>query len=351
MPGPLIVVCEDDTVIVKLKNRIKNGPLSNADGSPDSTTLHFHGIRQVSVWKKNKKFGPWSDGVPFVTQCPIDRKEEFTYKFFAGRYQNGKDTFNAPPGTYWYHSHEGAQRTNGLQGGLIIKPRNPVPDYPDAIDEPHHQTLLVNEWYESPSCQVPVSLLINGKGRLSNSSNSTQDDVSCVKYTCDDPEKTNSFLRGFGADFGTVITECPDDDGYEVFEIEKNTDYRFRIVGMIGQNVPMRFTIKRPDRIHHVNYTAIATDSLNMEPIHNVTYIWIAAGDRWDIIVNINETFAPGVDGPTQGAIQMRFEAFTNVSFPPSSDANYSSQLCTIAYLKAGAFQEIDKDFRSRIKH
>merc|ERR1712131_37427 len=85
LPGPLIVVCEGDTVKVHLKNHVKDGPLTNSDGSPNSTTLHFHGIRQVSV---GKEFGPFNDGVPFVTQCPVEFKDHFTYTFFAGRYLN-----------------------------------------------------------------------------------------------------------------------------------------------------------------------------------------------------------------------------------------------------------------------
>ena len=325
---------------VHLKNHVKDGPLTNSDGSPNSTTLHFHGIREVSV---GKEFGPFNDGVPFVTQCPVEFKDHFTYTFFAGRYQNGKDTFNAPPGTYWYHSHEGAQRTNGLQGGLVIKERNP--EYPGAVDVPCKQTLLVQEWYESPTCQVPVSLLINGKGRLSNSSTSTKDDLKCVKNICDDDEKTNSFLRGFGADFNKTILKCPNDDGYEVFEAKPYTEYRFRIVGLIGQNIPMRFTIKTEDT-KHLPFTAIAADSLNIEPIHNLTYIWVAAGERYDIIFKITEDNAEGIDsGDDKRAMQIRFSAFTNIPSPPTEEPN-DSQMCTIAWLKSGKYNIIDKDYR-----
>ena len=31
-----------------------------------------------------------------------------------------------PKGTYWYHSHVGAQRSNGVFGALIIKERQPA---------------------------------------------------------------------------------------------------------------------------------------------------------------------------------------------------------------------------------
>merc|ERR1719430_885615 len=108
LPGPLLVVCQDDTVEVTLVNNIIHGPVTNSDGSPNTTTLHFHGIRNVGVANNPNYtgFGPWADGTPFVTQCPVpgadpgsgaDPKSSdnvFVYKFKADE-----------PGTYWYHSH------------------------------------------------------------------------------------------------------------------------------------------------------------------------------------------------------------------------------------------------------
>ena len=136
LPGPTLVVCEGDTVQVELINNIVDGPISNADGSTSTTTLHFHGIREVGrVDQEEKVFGPWSDGVPYVNQCPIETNSTFHYTFIATR-----NNFNAPPGTYWYHSHVGAQRTNGLQGALVIKPRIKGRKRPTVIDKPRKYT-------------------------------------------------------------------------------------------------------------------------------------------------------------------------------------------------------------------
>ena len=337
LPGPLIVVCEGDTVNVHLKNLIEDGPVTNADGSPDETTLHFHGIREVGRTVDDEVFGPWSDGVPYVTQCPVDFKKSFTYTFFAGRQG---DKMNAPPGTYWYHSHVGAQRTNGLQGGLIIKDRKGFPlgfpfEYGDVIDIPCKQTLLVQEWYEETTCQAPVSILINGKGRVSAVSSDTQD--MCKKNNCSNPEKTNRYLKGVGETLDAVETECPDDDGYAEFTAEPDTLYRFRIVGMIGQNLPMRFTVKKTET-EHLPFAVIASDSLYIKPIENVTYIWLSAGERYDIILR-----TPEATGVQKNAVQFRFSTFTQ--FNASEDPN-SSQMCTIAYLKTGDFSKIDPNYR-----
>lgn len=59
MPGPSIQVCKDDTVVVDVINHIEGM----------GVTIHFHGVWQTG--------SPWSDGVPYVTQCPITDGDTF----------------------------------------------------------------------------------------------------------------------------------------------------------------------------------------------------------------------------------------------------------------------------------
>lgn len=51
LPGPALHVCRNDLVVIDVTNHM--------DGA--GTTLHWHGMRQRGT--------PFSDGVPFVTQC------------------------------------------------------------------------------------------------------------------------------------------------------------------------------------------------------------------------------------------------------------------------------------------
>ena len=61
---------------------------------------------------------------------------------------------------------------------------------------------------------------------------------------------------------------------------------KFRIVGLIGQNFPIRTSIyDENDQI--VSFTAIASDSLDIVPVKQLNYIWVAAGERYDIEVTI----------------------------------------------------------------
>ena len=69
----------------------------------------------------------------------------------------------------------------------------------------------------------------------------------------------------------------------------------------------------------NVKFAAIATDTLLIEPIRNLTYLWIAAGERYDII--------PDLSSSVEKAIKMRLISYTHL-------ADSSTALCSIAWIK-----------------
>ena len=95
---------------------------------------------------------------------------------------------NAPPGTYWYHSHVGAQRTNGLEGVLVIREKSYTESQRDR-----DLVVALQEWYDSPTCQVPISILVNGKGRIAEQ-----------KFDCKNTNELNKYERGIGGIFEKV---------------------------------------------------------------------------------------------------------------------------------------------------
>src|SRR5690606_18794958 len=94
--GPEIRVRHGDPVRVRLINQLS-----------EATTIHWHGIRLNNAM----------DGVPGLTQAPVEPGESFEYEF-------------VPPdaGTYWYHSHNRTYRQvdKGLYGPLIVEEREPI---------------------------------------------------------------------------------------------------------------------------------------------------------------------------------------------------------------------------------
>ena len=98
-PGPRIDVVEGDRIRAIFKNNL-----------PESTGIHFHGQRIPNNM----------DGVPLVTQDPIQPGASFTYEFTA-----------RTTGSHMYHSHHNAtdQVGRGLLGAFIVQPRDPAERY------------------------------------------------------------------------------------------------------------------------------------------------------------------------------------------------------------------------------
>ena len=111
VPGPMIRVTEGDQVRVIVKNEL-----------PEPTTVHWHGILVPNAM----------DGVPGMTQDPIQPGDSFTYEFIA-----------APSGTFMYHSHfdSDKQVIVGLYAPFIIDPKTPPADPPDV-----DVMLMFSEW-------------------------------------------------------------------------------------------------------------------------------------------------------------------------------------------------------------
>lgn len=96
VPGPLIRVTEGDRVRIFVTNEL-----------PEPTSVHWHGL----IIPNNM------DGVADLTQAPIQPGQTFTYEY----------TVPNTPGTYFYHTHEAADRQQplGLYGAFIIDPKQP----------------------------------------------------------------------------------------------------------------------------------------------------------------------------------------------------------------------------------
>jgi FtsP/CotA-like multicopper oxidase with cupredoxin domain/plastocyanin len=91
VPGPTIHVDPGDMVEVDVHNEMD-----------ESTAVHFHGLRTPND----------QDGVPDITQDPIQPGKDFTYRFVA----------QDEPAVGMYHSHHNAaeQVPNGLLGAILI---------------------------------------------------------------------------------------------------------------------------------------------------------------------------------------------------------------------------------------
>jgi len=95
VPGPVIRARQGDRLRVAFRNALDQ-----------PTTVHFHGVRMPNAM----------DGVPYVTQKPVEPGGKFVYAF---------DLPDA--GTFWYHPHVNGteQIGRGLAGVLVVAERQP----------------------------------------------------------------------------------------------------------------------------------------------------------------------------------------------------------------------------------
>ncbi|KAF8600502.1 hypothetical protein BDV93DRAFT_608649 [Ceratobasidium sp. AG-I] len=158
-PGPHLVWDEGDNISVTVTNK-----------GFEPITMHWHGISQLKT--------PWSDGVPGLTQYPINPGQKFVYNFTVSQ-----------SGHHWYHSHSKSQLDDGLKGTIYIRPSstrlkpfnqitndttalaqlqkaelNPLPL--NVYDYRHYTSeYLTSEWHRTDIEQLCTdNILVNGKG-------------------------------------------------------------------------------------------------------------------------------------------------------------------------------------------
>jgi FtsP/CotA-like multicopper oxidase with cupredoxin domain len=103
VPGPELRIRLGETLRVRFTNRL-----------PQPTTIHWHGVRVPNAM----------DGVPHVTQPPVEPGGTFVYEFTP------KDA-----GTFWFHPHvrSSEQVERGLYGLLVVEDLTPPPYARDLV--------------------------------------------------------------------------------------------------------------------------------------------------------------------------------------------------------------------------
>ena len=122
MPGPTVEVVEGDRVRFVVDNHL-----------PEATSVHWHGL-EVPIEM---------DGVPGVTQDPIEPGGRFVYEF----------TIEGQNGTYFYHSHMPMQQMMGMIGLFIVHPKR---SYDPPVDRDFG--LIFQEWALLPNNPTPNTL-------------------------------------------------------------------------------------------------------------------------------------------------------------------------------------------------
>jgi FtsP/CotA-like multicopper oxidase with cupredoxin domain len=123
-PGPLIRVREQVTIVIVFTNHLDL-----------PTTVHWHGLRL------DNRF----DGVPGLTQEPVQPGETFTYRVFF-----------PDPGIFWYHPHvrEDIQQELGLYGNMLVESADPA--YYSPVNR--EEFLILDDLLLDGDAMVPFGL-------------------------------------------------------------------------------------------------------------------------------------------------------------------------------------------------
>lgn len=241
IPGPEIRIKQGDTLRVRLGNRL-----------PEGTTIHWHGQPIVNEM----------DGVPDLTQPPIESGEDFTYEFVV-----------PAAGTYFYHSHMGLQLDRGVYGPLIVEPEN------ETVSSHREFTLMLDDWLDGVDGMTPEDELENLQSGGSEMAGMDMEGMGGMGNGGAEPSRTppDTIYPYY------LINGRPTEDPEE-FEVEQGESVRLRLINASSA------TVYRVALAGH-KLSATHTDGQPVEPVE-VDVVRLGPGERYDVIVEADN---PGV--------------------------------------------------------
>ncbi|MQL83053.1 hypothetical protein Taro_015522 [Colocasia esculenta] len=130
LPGPVLYAREGDHVVVKVTNE-----------TPHNATIHWHGVRQM--------LSCWADGPAYITQCPIQAGQAYTYRF----------TLADQRGTLLWHAHVSWLRAT-VYGAIVIYPKPGVPyPFPHPYEE---HIIILGDYWNKDAVQLERQILDSG---------------------------------------------------------------------------------------------------------------------------------------------------------------------------------------------
>ena len=249
IPMPTLTFIEGDTAEIVVHNQLK-----------ESTSLHWHGL-----YVPNKE-----DGVPYLTQMPIEPGETFTYRFPI--IQNG---------THWYHSHSGLQEQVGMYGSLILKKKKDDPTFRKGIDDVPQVPIILSEWTDIKPENVH-RMLHNANDWGGTKKGTVQSYSEAIKARSFGAKFTNEWKRMLAMDVSDVY--------YDAFLMNGKTESQLsQFKG--GDKVRLRISNGGASSYFWLQWaggkmTVVANDGNDVVPVE-VDRLIIGVSETYDVIVTI----------------------------------------------------------------
>ena len=249
IPMPTLTFTEGDTAEIHVHNRLK-----------ESTSLHWHGL-----YLPNKE-----DGVPYLTQMPIEPNTTHIYRFPI--IQNG---------THWYHSHSGLQEQIGMYGSMVLLKRTDDPTFRKGIDNLPTVPIILSEWTDYNPDNVH-RMLHNANDWFAIKKNTVQSYGEAIKAGHFKTKLTNEWKRMLAMDVSDVY--------YDKFLINGTSESQLSQF-KAGDKVRLRISNGGASSYFWLTYaggkiTVVANDGNDVEPVV-VDRLIIGVSETYDVIVTI----------------------------------------------------------------
>jgi CopA family copper-resistance protein len=243
IPMPTLTFTEGDTAEIYVHNMLK-----------EETSLHWHGL-----FLPNRM-----DGVPFMTQMPIEPGATYLYRFPIIQH-----------GTHWYHSHSGLQEQIGMYGAFIMNKREEwdIPTIP----------LVISEWTDMKPGEVHRSLRA-ATDWFAIKKGSTQSYSEAIRSGNLKTKITNEWKRMNAMDVSDVYY-----DNFLLNGKNKNEQPQFKA----GDKVRLRIANAGASDYFWLSYAGgkiivVASDGNDVEPVE-VDRLIIAVSETYDVVVTVPE--------------------------------------------------------------
>ncbi len=249
IPMPTLTFTEGDTAEIHVHNKLK-----------ESTSLHWHGL-----FLPNKE-----DGVPFLTQMPIEPNTTHIYRFKIIQH-----------GTHWYHSHSGLQEQIGMYGSLILKKRQDDPTFRKGIDDLPTVPIILSEWTDYDPDNVH-RMLHNASDWFAIKKGTTQSYAEAIKEGHFKTKLTNEWKRMLAMDVSDIY--------YDKFLINGKNESIAHGFNR-GDKVRLQISNGGASSYFWLTYaggkmTVIANDGNDVEPVE-VDRLIIGVSETYDVVVTI----------------------------------------------------------------
>jgi FtsP/CotA-like multicopper oxidase with cupredoxin domain len=251
IPMPTLTFTQGDTAEIHVYNELK-----------EATSLHWHGLILP-----NKE-----DGVPYLTQMPIEANTTHVYRFPI--VQNG---------THWYHSHSGLQEQIGMYGSMILNKRQDDPTFRKGIDDLPTIPVVISEWTDYNPNNIH-RMLHNATDWFAIKKGTTQSYAEAIKEGHFTTKVKNEFKRMLAMDVSDVY--------YDKFLLNGSQESQLSQF-KAGDKVRLRISNGGASTYFWLNYgggkfQVVANDGNDIEPVE-VDRLIIAVSETYDIVLTVPE--------------------------------------------------------------